>query len=284
MNEGQPSRTAERVAALRAAHQVLDSPQVLDDPFAIRLLSAEARRRLEEHPEEIDRSLTSKPVRAMVVVRTRIAEDELAASGATQYVLLGAGLDTFAYRNPFRNVRVFEVDQPDTQALKRQRVAAARIELPANLTFAPCDFSRDRLEDALAAAGFDRAQPAVFAWLGVVMYLDRADVMKTLQFIVSQQAPVSVIFDYAQPPDGFPLLQRIFYRRILNRLEEIGEPWKSFMEPESLRADLLALGFTSVEDLGGDEINARYLAHRTDGLQSRNVGRIAIARTREKPE
>ena len=278
MHEGQPSRTAERVAEQRAAHQLLDSPRVLDDPFAIRLVSADVRQQLEQHPSEIDRSPISKPTRAIVVVRTRIAEDELARSGATQYVLLGAGLDTFAYRNPFPHVRVFEVDQPDTQALKRQRLAAADIDLPANMTFAPCDFSRDRLEDALASVGFDRHQPAVFAWLGVVMYLERADVMKTLQFIVSQPAPVSVIFDYAQPPDAFPWLQRIFYRRVLDRLEQIGEPWKSFMEPKSLRADLLALGFTSVEDLGGDEINSRYLANRTDGLQSRNVGRIAVAR------
>jgi methyltransferase (TIGR00027 family) len=278
MQEGQPSRTAQRVAAQRAAHQLLDSPRVLDDPFAIRLVSPEVRQKLEDHPSDIDRSPMSKPTRAIVVVRTRIAEDELAARGATQYVLLGAGLDTFAYRNPFPHVHVYEVDQPDTQALKKARLAEAGIALPPNMTFAPCDFSRDRLEDALAAAGFDRGQATVFAWLGVVMYLERADVMKTLQFIVSQPAPVSVIFDYAQPPDAFPLVQRFFYRRVLERLEKIGEPWKSFMQPESLRADLLALGFTSVEDLGGDEINSRYLANRTDGLQSRNVGRIAIAR------
>lgn len=278
MHEGQPSRTAERVAVQRAAHQLLDSPRVLDDPLAIRLISPEIRKKLEEHPEANDRSPMSRPTRAIVVVRTRIAEDELAASGASQYVLLGAGLDTFAYRNPFAQVHVFEVDQPDTQALKKERLAAAGIELPKNMTFAPCDFSRDRLGDALAAAGFSRDKPAVFAWLGVVMYLERDDVMKTLQFIVTQDAPVSVIFDYAQPADAFPLVQRFFYRRVLDRLEQIGEPWKSFMQPESLRADLLALGFTSVEDLGGDEINARYLANRTDGLQSRNVGRIAIAR------
>src|SRR6476469_9870664 len=151
MQEGQPSRTAQRVAAQRAAHQVLDSPRVLDDPFAIRLVSSEIRQKLEDHPADIDRSPMSKPTRAIVVVRTRIAEDELAASGATQYVLLGAGLDTFGYRNPYPHVRVFEVDQPDTQVLKRQRLAAAGIDLPANMTFAPCDFSRDRLEDALAS-------------------------------------------------------------------------------------------------------------------------------------
>src|SRR6188472_183233 len=150
MFEGQPSRTAERVALERAAHQLLDSPKLLDDPYAIRVISADDRRELEKHPDRHDRSPLSKPTRAIVVVRTRIAEDELASSGASQYVLLGAGLDTFAYRNPFPGVRVFEVDQPDTQALKRARLAAARIDLPANMTFAPCDFSRDRLEDALA--------------------------------------------------------------------------------------------------------------------------------------
>jgi methyltransferase (TIGR00027 family) len=278
MQEGQPSRTAQRVAAYRAAHQILDSPRILEDPFAIRLLAPEARQKLEQHPREIDRSPMSKPTRAIVVVRTRIAEDELASSGASQYVLLGAGLDTFAYRNPFPHVHVYEVDQPDTQALKKRRLAAAGIALPANMTFAPCDFSRDRLEDSLAAAGFDRARPTVFAWLGVVMYLERADVIKTLQFIVSQQAPASVIFDYAQPPEALPFLQRIFYRRVLDRVAKIGEPWKSFMLPDPLRADLLSLGFSSVEDLSGDDINSRYLADRTDGLKARNVGRIAIAR------
>ena len=286
MQEGQPSRTAERVAAQRAAHQVLDSPRVLDDAFAILLVAPAVRQQLEEHPSDIDRSPMSKPTRAIVVVRilgVRRQYEELLAP-----LLAGAGLDTFAYRNPFPHVHVYEVDQPDTQALKKQRLAAAGIELPANLTFAPCDFSRDRLEDALAAAGFDRDKPAVFAWLGVVMYLERDDVMKTLQPRALSAAtsfdptypvaPVSVIFDYAQPPDAFPFLQRVFYRRVLDRLEQIGEPWKSFMSPESLREDLLSLGFTSVEDLGGDEINSRYLANRSDGLQSRNVGRIAIAR------
>jgi len=278
MEEGQPSRTAERVAAERAAHQLLDSPHVLEDPLAIQLLSPDQRKELLEHPERHDRSPMSKPTRAIVVVRTRVAEDELEKSGAGQYVLLGAGLDTFAYRNPFPNVRVYEVDQPDTQALKRRRLESAGIAPPPNMTFVPCDFSRDALADALAGCGFDRTRPAVFAWLGVVMYLDAADVAETLHYIAALPAPASVIFDYAQPPDAFPWLQRIFYRKVLERLAEIGEPWKSFMEPGPLREQLLSLGFTSVEDLGGDEINERYLANRSDGLKARGIGRIAIAR------
>jgi methyltransferase (TIGR00027 family) len=278
VQEGQPSRTAERVAVERAAHQILDSPRVLEDPLAIQLLSPERRQQLLDHPSRHDLSPMSKPTRAIVVVRTRIAEDELAKSGVNQYVLLGAGLDTFAYRNPFSNVRVFEVDQPDTQALKRQRLQAAGIVRPPNMTFVPCDFSRDALSDALAAAGFDRTRPAVFAWLGVVMYLDAADVAGTLRYIATLPSPTSVISDYAQPPDAFPWLQRIFYKKVLDRLAEIGEPWKSFMEPAPLREQLLSLGFSSVEDLGGDEINDRYLANRSDGLKARGIGRIAVAR------
>lgn len=278
MFEGQPSRTAERVALERAAHQIIDSPKLLEDPFAIRVISEDHRRALTEHPERHDRSPLSKPTRAIVVVRTRVAENELAASGAAQYVLLGAGLDTFAYRNPFPLVRVFEVDQPDTQALKRARLETAGIMAPANLTFVSCDFAKDKVSDALAAAGFDREQPAVFAWLGVVMYLEWTDVRETLRFIASLPSSGRVVFDYALPPERFPWLQRIFYRKVLDRLADLGEPWKSFMEPEPLRAELLSLGFTGIDDLGADEINAGYLANRSDGLQSRGIGRIAIAR------
>lgn len=266
------------MAAERAAHQILDSPRVLDDPVAIQLLSPDRRQELLEHPERHDRSPMSKPTRAIVVARTRIAEDELAKSGAGQYVLLGAGLDTFAYRNPFSSVRVYEVDQPDTQALKRRRLQSAGVAPPPNMTFVPCDFSRDALADALGAGGFDRSMPAVFAWLGVVMYLDASDVTETLRYIATLPAPTSVIFDYAQPPEAFPWLQRIFYKKVLDRLAQIGEPWKSFMEPRPLREQLMSLGFSSVEDLGGDDINERYLANRSDGLKARGIGRIAIAR------
>ena len=123
-----------------------------------------------------DCSPISKPTRAIVVVRTRIAEDTLAASGATQYVLLGAGLDTFAYRNPFADVRIFEVDHPATQALKCGRLTTAGISLPASLSYVACDFARDCLPVALTAAGFDSSRPTVFAWLGVVMYLERSEI------------------------------------------------------------------------------------------------------------
>ncbi|HEY1302631.1 MAG TPA: class I SAM-dependent methyltransferase [Vicinamibacterales bacterium] len=281
MIEGQPSHTAERVAVERAAHQVLDSPLVLVDPLALRIIDAGHASRLQAHPEQHDASPINRITRAIVVVRSRIAEDEIAraaAAGVTQYVVLGAGLDTFAYRNPLPAVRVFEVDHADTQQRKRQRLAAGGIEVPGGVTFVSCDFDTVTPLAALRAAGFDPARPAVFAWLGVVMYLERAAAMTTLGDIVSMPPGTSVVFDYAVPPESLPFVSRQIYRRLLGRLDMAGEPWRSFFEPVTLRADLDRLGFTDVDDLGGDEINRRYLAGRDDGLQSGSVGRIVVAR------
>lgn len=281
MREGESSGTAERVAAERAAHQLIDRPLVLDDPLAVRVVHPERARKLLAEPAANDRSPIAKPMRAIVVVRSRIAEDELRErhrQGVNQYILLGAGFDTFAYRNPFPSVRVFEVDFPSTQTVKRRRIADAGIAVPANVTYVPMDFDKDRLEPALAAAGFNRREPAVFAWLGVAMYLEERDIDATLTVIGAMPERTSLVFDYAQPPDTLPWLARILYRRVLSRLAERGEPWRSFFEPDPLRDKLLSMGFTAVEDLGADEINARYLANRSDGLRSGGVGRIAIAR------
>ncbi len=281
MFEGQASRTAERVAAERAAHQQLDSPLVLVDPLAMRVIEARRATALRERPERHDKSPIAKRTRAMVVVRSRIAEDEIArasANGVTQYVLLGAGLDTFGYRNPHATVRVFEVDHPATQHVKRERLAAAGIAVPASLTFVPCDFGRDTLPHTLQAGGFDPTRPAVFAWLGVVMYLEPADVMQTLRYVASLPKGTTVIFDYALSPEGFSWLPRLFYHRALARLAAHGEPWKSFLDPDSLRAALTELGFAQIEDLSSTEINSRFLAGRNDGLKTSPVGRIAIAR------
>jgi len=281
VREGQPSGTAERVAAERAAHQLLDSPRLIDDPLQLSVIAPERREKLLADPSAHDRSPISKPMRAIVVVRSRIAEDEIARryrEGVRQYVVLGAGLDTFAYRNPLAGLRVFEVDYPSTQEMKRRRVADAGIATPASLVYVSIDFAADSLADALARSGFDAGQPAVFAWLGVAMYLDERDVDRTLAYVARLPSRTSIVFDYAQPPESVPWLARIFYRKVLERLAERGEPWRSFLEPGPLRDKLLMMGFSDVDDLGADEINARYLAGRTDGLRSGGVGRIAIAR------
>ncbi len=284
MIEGQASRTAEQVAVERAAHQLIDAPPlVLVDPLAVRVLSDEQAAQLRAHPERHDAKPITKPMRALVVTRSRIAEDEIAraaAEGVAQYVLLGAGLDTFAYRNPLAGVRVFEVDDPATQRLKRDRLRAAAIAVPPTAALVPCNFTREAFLVALQSAGFDSAQPAVFAWLGVAMYLDRDDAIRTLQAIAGLPPRTAVVFDYALPPDALPWTTRLFYRRVLRRLETQGEPWQSFFEPGPLRLALAELGFTQIEDLGAAEIDARYLAGRRDGLKSGSIGRVVTARRR----
>ncbi|MSO81812.1 MAG: SAM-dependent methyltransferase [Acidobacteria bacterium] len=281
MIEGESSRTAERMALERAAHQVADSPVVFADPLAIGMLRPEQAALLREHPERFHGSPIAKRRRAIVVVRSRIAEDEIARAadcGVTQYVVLGAGLDTFAYRNPHASVRVFEVDQPSTQRLKHERLATAGIAVPDNLTWVPFDFTRQTLPDALAAAGFDRTKPAVFAWLGVVMYLERLDAIETLRYISTLPTGTAVVFDYALPPEVTPWLVRCFYRRTLKGFARQGEPWISFFTPTPLRAELSQLGFTDIEDLAGDDVNRRYLGSRWNGLTASGFGRIVIAR------
>jgi O-methyltransferase involved in polyketide biosynthesis len=110
------------------------------------------------------------------------------------------------------------------------------------------------------------------------MYLGRADVDDTLRYIGTMPSGSAVIFDYAQPPEVFPWLQRMFYRKTLDRLAEMGEPWISFMQPEPLRKDLISFGFSSIDDLGGEELNSKYLSNRTDGLKARSIGRVVVAR------
>jgi len=280
MKEGQASRTAELVAVSRAAHQALDRPLVLEDPIAPRIVSPKAQALLASDPGKTERSAVSKTMRAGLVVRSRVAEDALAAavrSGTTQYLVLGAGFDTFAYRNPHPEVRVFEVDHPSTQTLKRERLAAAAIPIPASLTFVPFDFTGGSLAGTLAAAGFDASRPAVIAWLGVSMYLRPDDVAATLRYAGSLAAGTTIVFDYYLPVDAVNFIVRFFYKSVLRRLEAAGEPWLSFYTPETIRAELERAGFTRIESLGRETLNTRYLAHRDDGLDMGPLMQIAVA-------
>jgi methyltransferase (TIGR00027 family) len=250
MRSGTPSRTAERVALRRAEHQILDRPKVFDDPLAVAIAGAQ------EIPPEtpFDRLL-----RAFVAARSRYAEDQLAsavARGVGQYVVLGAGLDTYAYRaSP--GVRVFEVDHSSTQAWKRSRLEDARIAIPDSMTFVPVDFERQTLSDELAQAGFDASQPAFFSWLGVIMYLTLEAATDTLRFIAARPAGSGVAFDY---PTGT-------WEWLARRVARAGEPFRLFFDPAELARLLHSLGFRTLEDLAPQEINARYFCDRADGFK-----------------
>jgi methyltransferase (TIGR00027 family) len=168
LQEGRFSRTAHRVAIRRAAHQLFDQPRVLEDPLALAIVGTEAAEKLRSSQKEAESSIP-RAFRAFMAARSRYAEDQLAkavAQGVRQYVVLGAGLDTFAYRSPYSNLRVFEVDHPATQAWKRERLQNAGIEVPQSLVFVPVDFERQQLAAELEQSGFETRLPAFFSWLG----------------------------------------------------------------------------------------------------------------------
>ena len=267
MQEGKFSRTAHRVAIRRAAHQLLDQPRVLDDPLALRIIGSEAEKDLRSNPKE-DHAF-ARAFRAFMAARSRYAEDELARAvgrGVTQYVVLGAGLDTFAYRNPHAGLRVFEVDHPDTQAWKREQLQEAGIAISPSLTFVPIDFERQTLADGLGQNGFDAGAAAFFSWLGVTPYLTREACMSTLSFIAKMRASSGVVFDFAIDRSLLNAGQRQALDALSERVARYGEPFQLFFDPAKLQQDLEALGFHRTEFLQSKELNDRYFKDRKDGL------------------
>ncbi len=263
MQAGQASRTALGAAAHRAAHQVLERGFIFSDPLALRILGADAQRVVIEAKKDPSKLR----LRLFIAIRSRFAEDALAVAiggGTRQLVVLGAGLDTFAYRSKVSDLRIFEIDHPATQAWKRQRLADASIEIPSSLIFAPVDFECETLEQGLAKAGFDPMQPTFFTWLGVVPYLTGQTVFATLSYIAQLPGGAQVVFDYGNPvrsedrnSEGALALEALS-----NRVEKLGESFLTFFESERLHEQLRNLGFTDIEDLGPKEIAARYFPGR----------------------
>jgi methyltransferase (TIGR00027 family) len=279
MQEGKFSRTAQRVAIRRAAHQLLDQPHVLDDPLALRIIGEEAAAELRGNPKE--HPAFARAFRAFMVARSRFAEDELAsayARGVRQYVVLGAGLDTFAYRSPHAGLRVFEVDHPATQEWKREQLLAAEIAIPSSLTFAPVDFEQQTLGAGLELCGFETRAPAFFSWLGVVPYLTREACMTTLRWIAKLPAGSGVVFDFAIDPTLLNAGQREAFDALSKRVAAAGEPFQLFFGPAKLQDELRSLGFHRTEFLQGKQINERYFQDRADGLCVRgSLGHLMAA-------
>ncbi|MBY6243529.1 SAM-dependent methyltransferase [Methylosinus sp. Sm6] len=259
MQNGQPSRTALGAAIQRAAHQTLDSANIFEDAFARVLLGREADALIEAASADP----AQRQMRTFMAARSRFAEDCLNAAvsrGVRQLAILGAGLDTFSLRNPHatQGLRVFEVDHPATQAWKRGRIAEAGLTPPASLTFAPVDFERQSLAEALGAAGFQPTQPAFFHWLGVVPYLPRDAISAILRFVASVPR-TEVVFDYSEPLENYPPERRGHVAAVAARAAALGEPWLSYFDPSELSRDLHERGFQQQEDLGLADIAVRYL-------------------------
>jgi methyltransferase (TIGR00027 family) len=275
------SLTAYRVALSRAAHQILDAPRVLEDPVALAIVGERAVAGIRAAPLRFLLP-PSRHLRAFLVARSRVAEDALAValrSGVGQYVVLGAGLDTFAYRSwyPRERLRVFEVDHPATQAWKRRRLAAGSIAVPESLTFVAVDFETEALSARLTGAGWRADEPTLFSWLGVTMYLTRPAVMSILTLVAGLPRGGGIVFDYAVPPASLGLVSRMAAGALLRRVAAVGEPWKTFFAPAELAGELRTLGFARLEDLGPEQLNARFFGARRDGLRVRGLGRVMSA-------
>jgi len=274
--EAQASKTALRVALRRAAHQVHDArPLVFEDPLAVKILGPEYALELARTPDA-ERRPFSAALRAFMVARARLAEDALAAGyregGVRQYLVLGAGLDTFAYRNPFAELRVFEVDHPATQAWKREMLVGAGIVVPSTVTHVAVDFERQSLRDELAGAGIDFAAPTMTAWLGVVPYRTREAVRATVGLLGSFARGSEVVFDYSLPREALGEREQMMLDSMADRVRLAGEPFKLFLMPEELAAELAAVGLRVVEDLDGPAMSRRLFEGRTDGLGLRGKG------------
>lgn len=285
--DGVPRATALRVAFYRAAHQLLDAPLIFEDPLALKVLGEAGEASLRRDLEQYNAPLI-KGVRIAVALRSRVAEDDWTKArqnGVRQFVILGAGLDTYAYRHrpldqksgPGEN-RIFELDLPDTQQWKRQCLRTAGIEEPPWLTFVPVDFERSSLPEALGLAGFRANEPAFFSWLGVTMYLELEAILSTLRFIASLAPESGVVFDYTVSPSLLSPRERSAVEALASRAAQAGEPWKTYFDPASLAETLRSIGFRTVKDHGAAELNERYLSGRTDGLRKSGTSRVICAR------
>jgi methyltransferase (TIGR00027 family) len=279
MEAASPSRTALGVAIRRASHQLYDSPPlVLDDPIAVPILGEMYRIALENAAASIHDKF-SLAMRAWLVARNRYAEDKLAEAvsrGVQQYVVLGAGLDTFAHRNPYPDLQVFEVDHPATQQWKRELAATNGLPDHASLHYVPVDFERQSLALQLESSGLDLAAPTVFAWLGVVLYLTHPAFRATLDLIAGFPEGSGLIMDYALPRHMLPSDELEARDLLAVRVQSIGEPFQLFFTPSDMAAELTA--FRVLEDLDSTDLNDRYFAHRTDQLNLRGKsGRIVSA-------
>ncbi len=274
-----PSQTALTAAAARAAHPLVDrAPFIFVDPLAEALLGEQADELLDYHRRHGGHPVLSG-ARTQVTCRSRYTEDRLAATAPAQYVILGAGLDSFGYRAPAAGtVRTFEVDHPATQEWKRARLAGARIPVPDGVTFVPFDFETGTLTEALLDDGFDPSRPALVSWLGVTMYLTRPAIAQTLATIGTLAPGTEVVLDYLLPGPLRDELGQLYVDAVAPVAAERGEPWRSFFAPDELDALLHDAKLARVAHVRQQDLDAAAWPDRTDALSPVALSVLALAR------
>ncbi len=302
MEEKQVSRTALSGAFYRGYHALHDEPKIFDDCLSFSILTDEERAGFEQdivtalqlaNPE----FFASFPDRAAVLAwmirkgspaslflsRARYTEDSLEAAvkqGVNQYVILGAGMDAFAFRRKelMEQLHVFEVDHPSTQAFKRNRLAELGWDLPVQLNFIPVDFNKESLAEALQPSAYDPQALTFFSWLGVTYYLPRDAIFATLRAIAGiAPAGSTIIFDYFDPDAFIPEKAAPRVQAMMQVVRKIGEPMMTGFNPSSLPADLHLVGLRLQEQLSPSDIQDRYFKGRTDGYRALEHAHFACA-------
>lgn len=293
MQTGEYSKTAMGTAFMRAYHAAQVRPPIFEDLLARRLLTPEEYRASEErhlrafhlfHPDRAalypDRAgalvwwMANAGAPAIVLARARYTEDLLeqaVGQGARQYVILGAGMDTFAWRRPdlLAHLEVFEIDHPATQAHKRRRLRSAGLEPPANLNFLPVDFGRDNLAAALRRSPYDPEAPTFFSWLGVTYYLPRDALLSTWRAISAAAPPGSgVVFDYLDTDAFVPEKVSRRVEIMMEIVSRVGEPMITGLAPGALDGDLAREGLRLRENLNPEAIQERFFQGRADGYHA----------------
>jgi methyltransferase (TIGR00027 family) len=276
MNNREGSLTSLGAAGHRAAHQLLDGePKLFSDPVILQLLDPGHIEEIKAGASQFQQPETLR-LRSRIVLRSRYAEDRLMLAygrGVRQYLLLGAGLDTFAWRQPegLEGLKIFEADHPATQEQKRQRLSRAGLSIPANCQIIAINFETETLEEALRRSSFDFHAPCYISWLGVTVYLSKAAVDAVFRFVSTLPGDSELVFTFAQERIGG------FMSQTAARAAKAGEPWRTYFRPEDLSRRLYELGFSSVHFLEPEEAWKRYYINRQDGLTGPSLASIASA-------
>lgn len=284
----QRSSTAEATAAMRAAHCLYHQPVIFNDPYALQLTSPSLRRACQNRffgwllrRQFISESL--RPITAQVVARARYAEEKLAqavSKGISQYVIIGAGFDSFCLRRPAfsAGLQIYEIDFPATQQIKQKRLMTIADLSPEGVEFLAVDLEKRTTTEALAISSFKKEERAFFSWLGTVPYLSEETVFKVLRDLAAFAAQGSeIVLDYSIPTYLWAPEERAALIRILRIIERRGEAIRSFFEPDTFTGDISRLGYHIFENIAPAELNKMYFSNRADGLATHSAAYILHA-------
>jgi methyltransferase (TIGR00027 family) len=270
------SRTALSTALMRALHTRIDPTPLIDDPWGDRLVPDSVRATV---PDE---ALLRSPAFANVILRSRYTEDALETAvlgGVRQYVLIGAGFDSFALRRPefARNLNIFEIDHPATQQLKLERFAECGLSVPPSVHFIAADLSKQSVAAALSHSAYDPTALSFFSWLGVTMYLTREANLATFRSVASC-SPAGSLLAFTYIESSILESQSAAFQELQARVSAMGEPFMSGFDPDLVAGDLRACGLALVEDLTGQAIIEKYQRAGTQGFDRHSSSHVALAR------